>query len=106
MKIVKTQSKREDWDEVRSWNYKLTNLFPKMSVVYAELDGSHGEVKTKETERVYYILEGRGEFTFNNKTFEIAKEDVITVPPNTVYNYKPVGKKTLKVILYMELWDN
>ena len=106
MKIAKTQSKRQDWDKVRSWNYKLTNLSPKTSVVYAELDGPHGEVKTKDAERVYYILEGKGEFAFNNETIEVSKEDVVTVPPDTVYDYKPVGKETLKAILFMELWDN
>jgi mannose-6-phosphate isomerase-like protein (cupin superfamily) len=106
MKISKKQSIRQDWDKVRSWNYKLNHLSAKMSVVYAELDGIHGEVTTKEVERIYYILDGEGEFTFNGKTFKVDKEDVITVPPKTVYDYWPVGNKTLKVLLFMELWDN
>jgi len=106
MRIARTQAKRQDWDEVRSWNYKIANLSPKMSVVYAELDGVHGEVKTKDIERIYYILDGKGEFTFSNKTFKVSKGDVITVPPNTTYDYKPIGKKTLKILLFMELWDN
>lgn len=106
MKISKAQSKREDWDKVRSWNYKLTALSPKQSVVYAELDGVHGEVTTKEVERIYFILDGEGEFSFNDKTIKVIKDDVITVPPNTKYDYKPLGKTTLKVLLFMELWDN
>ena len=106
MKITKTKAKREDWDKVRSWNYKLTHFSPKMSVVYAELDGDHGEVKTKEAERIYYILEGKGEFTIDGSTTQVQRDDVITVPPNTTYDYKPTGDETLKVLLFMELWDN
>ena len=106
MKISKQQTIREDWDEVKSWNYKLVDLFPKKSVVYAELNGDHGEVKTKEVERVYFILDGEGEFTFNGKATEVKKDDVITVPPNTVYDYKPLRSTALKVLMLMELWDN
>lgn len=106
MKISKSQTKREDWGEVKSWNYKLIDSLPKKSVVYAELNGVHGEVKTKEVERVYYILNGVGEFIFNRKAIEVKKDDVITVPPNTAYNYKPLKGTTLKVLLFMELWDN
>jgi len=106
MKISKTQAVREDWDEVRSWNYKLTHLSPKTSVVYAELDGDHGEVKTKETERIYFILEGEGEFIVGGKTIKVQKDDVITVPPNTVFDYKPLNNAVLKILLFMELWDN
>lgn len=106
MKISKTQAIREDWDRVRSWNYKLTHLSPKMSVVYAKLDGDHGEVKTKDVERIYYILEGEGEFIIEGETTKVQKDDVITVPPNTVYDYKPSNKTMLKILLFMELWDN
>lgn len=77
-----------------------------MSVVYAELEGVHGEVKTNEVERVYYILDGEGEFSIDGKTVSVSKEDVITVPSNTIYDYKQSGDKLLKVLLFMELWDN
>jgi len=106
MKISKQQSIQEDWDEVRSWNYKISSTTPKQSVVYAELDGDHGEVSTNELERIYYILDGDGEFVYDGETIKVQKDDVITVPPNTVFNYHPTGGKTLKVILFMELWDN
>jgi len=74
MKISKNKAIKEDWDEVKSWNYKLPHLDPKMSVVYAELDGEHGLVHTNEIERVYYIIEGQGEFIFNKERInEICK---------------------------------
>ena len=106
MKISKAQTIREDWGEVKSWNYQLTQLSPKMSVVYAELNGKHGEVKTSQTERVYYILEGQGEFTVNGKIIRVKKDDVVTVPAYTNYDYTPLTGLTLKVLLFMELWKN
>ncbi len=106
MKISKSQAKKQDWDEVKSWNYKLSGISQQMSVVYAELEGVHGEVKTNEIERVYYILDGEGEFSINGQTVNVTKEDVITVPPNTIYDYRQGGNKPLKVLLFMELWDN
>jgi mannose-6-phosphate isomerase-like protein (cupin superfamily) len=106
MKISKKQSVREDWDQVKSWNYKLKHLKDYQSVVYAELDGDHGEVETKEVERVYFVLEGEGSFDIDGEIIEVEKGDVITVSPHTKYNYRPTRNKTLKILLFMELWAN
>ena len=106
MKITKDQAIRQDWDEVKSWNYKIGNVSPKMSVVYAELEGDHGEVVSKEFERIYYILEGVGEFVIDCQKVSVNKEDVITIPPNTTYDYRPLENSKMKVLLFMELWDN
>lgn len=106
MKISKEQSIRHDWENVKSWNYKLTDFSPKQSVVYAELEGDHGEVHTEGVERIYYILDGEGEFNIEGKVTTVGKEDVITVPPKTNYDYKPINGTILKVLLFMDLWDN
>ena len=107
MKIKKSETSREDWDQVRSWNYKLKDLRDKyQSVVYAELDGIHGEVKTKDVERVYFILSGEGEFKVGEEKIHVEAGDVLTIPASTAYDYWPTTEETLKVILFMELWDN
>jgi len=106
MKISKKQSIKENWDKVKSWNYKLKHLSKYQSVVYAELDGDHGEVETKEVERIYYVIEGDGFFEIGNEEIKVSQGDVVTVPPHTKYNYHPIGSKTLKVLLFMDLWDN
>lgn len=106
MKITKQQSTKQNWDKVRSWNYKITDTIVKQSVVYAELDGDHGEVQTLDSERIYYILSGKGEFEYGSKVVKVEKDDVVTIPPNTTYNYHPLGNETLKVLLFMELWNN
>ncbi|MFA5986873.1 MAG: AraC family ligand binding domain-containing protein [Parcubacteria group bacterium] len=107
MKIKKIEASRADWDHVRSWNYKLKDLKDNyQSVVYAELDGIHGEVATGSVERVYYILSGAGEFNIGGENVHVEAGDVLTVPPHTTYDYWPTNEETLKVILFMELWDN
>lgn len=106
MKITKKESIRENWDKVKSWNYKLDHLSPKMSVVYAELEDTHGKVSTKEIERIYYIINGQAEFIINNKKTLVKKGDVITIPPKTKYNYSPIGKEKLQVVMFMDIWEN
>lgn len=106
MKITQDQSTRQDWDQVKSWNYKLKHLLPYQSIVYAEIQNDHGEVRTNDLERIYYIIDGEGEFEYGEETISVAKGDVITIPPKTVYNYHSTKNSILKVILIMELWDN
>jgi len=48
MIISKSQSKRQDWDQTKSWNYKLKHLSPYQSIVYAEITNDHGEVNTND----------------------------------------------------------
>jgi len=106
MKITQQQSIRQDWDQTKSWNYKLKHLNPYQSIVYAEITNDHGEVHTNEIERIYYIVDGKGEFVINNKITSVQAGDVFTIPPKTVYNYHALPGQTLKVVLIMDLWDN
>ena len=104
MKISNNTSVREDWDDVKSWNYRLDSQ--NRSVVYAELAGVHGEVKSKDVERIYYIVSGKGEFYIDGKIVTVESGDVLTVPMQTRYNYWPIADSVLKVVLFMEIWKN
>lgn len=106
MKITSTQAIREDWDQTKSWNYKLKHLSPYQSIVYAEVTDDHGEVHTNDIERIYYIIDGAGEFVIGDEITKVEKGDVFTVPAHTIYNYHSLPDLTLKVLLIMELWDN
>ena len=104
MYIQHDDSKREDWDQVKSWNYKLPHL--EKSVVYAEIIGEHGEVSTKTSEWIYFIIEGSGEFTIDGIKTTVNSQDVITVPANTKYNYRSLTDTPLKVVMFIDIWDN
>jgi len=106
MKIAFKDAIRHDWDETKSWNYKLKHLSPYQSIVYAEITNDHGEVHTEDVERIYYIVDGEGEFVINGEITPVAKGDLFTIPPKTVYNYHSLPGQTLKVVLIMDLWDN
>lgn len=106
MQIEKINSIKKDWDKVKSFNYKLPHLNPPKSVVYAEIEGEHGEVTTRDSEWIYYIIEGSGIFTIAGKDFEVNSGDVVTIPANTSYNYKALGNGKLKVVMFIDLWDN
>lgn len=106
MYIPKEASKRQDWDKVKSWNYKLPHIQPKISVVYAEVVGEHGEVTTKDLEWIYYIIDGEGEFIINGQKQAVKKDDVITVPAHTPYNYFGSESNPLKVVMFIDLWEN
>lgn len=106
MKINKSSAAREDWNKTKSWNYKLPQMKDYQSVVYAEIQGDHGEVSSNNIERVYYIVDGEGEFEMGNEIITVTNGDVLTVSPKTTYNYHSINGTTLKVILFMELWDN
>lgn len=106
MKIEKENAIREDWDEVKSWNYKLPQLEPRMSVVYAELEGDHSLVHTEDLERIYFIIDGQGEFDIGQEKINVNAGDVVTIPPKTEYNYRPINDSKLKVVMFMDLWEN
>ena len=86
---------------VNAFDYVLPDL--DSSLVYAELSGEHGEIKTAKRSRIYYILEGEGQFVTNEDKIFVEKDDVIVVPPNTSYNYKAINS-ILKILLFMELF--
>lgn len=106
MKITKQDAVRHDWDKVKSWNYKLPQMDKYKSVVYAEIDGSHGKVFTNKLERIYYIVDGQGEFNINGNITKVIKGDIFTIQENTHYNYSSINNTVLKIVLFMELWDN
>jgi len=103
MKITKTQAPRFSWGKVWGLNYKFNK--DDVSVLYAKLEEPHGEVTTGDKSRYYYILAGTGEFIIGKEQTKIEPGDVIVVPPNTKYNYWPLGE-SLEVILFMEYWDS
>jgi len=105
VKISKQQAVNSDWEHVRTWNYKIKSSKENKSIVIAELEGEHGEVHTNENDRIYYILDGEGEFQINGENIKVSKEDLVIIPPNTNYNYWAIEGKILKVILFMELWE-
>ena len=84
--------------------YQLPNTDGGTTVAYAEFTNEHGERTIGKRSRIYYILEGKGEFLVNGEKFLVKKGDLVSIPPKGTYNLWPKSK-VLKVMLYMEFLD-
>lgn len=103
-KLTKDDAIRNDTDALKGWYYQLPEVDGGRSVIYAEVTGDHGQRIIKEKPRIYYIIEGEGEFTVNGEKTIAKTGDVIVIPPFATYGYictKPV----LKLLLVMDLID-
>lgn len=76
------------WKGLKGWAYNSKNDFPNASAAYFEVDDHHGKVKTNLSDRIYYVIEGKGEFIINDKIVPVEKTDVVIVPKKTPYDYR------------------
>jgi len=98
MKHTLNNAKKFEWPGLKGWAYNSQEDFANASAAYFEVTGSHGKVKSTKSDRVYFVVEGSGEFTINDEIIPVEKSDVIIVPKNTHYNYKATNG-TLKLYL-------
>lgn len=87
------------WEGLKGFIYSDKDDFPFASAIAFEVKGSHGKVKSLVSNRVYLILEGKGEFIIDGKVIPVEPTDVIIVPKNTAYDYRAVDGTTLKLFL-------
>ncbi|HXS15117.1 MAG TPA: cupin domain-containing protein [Candidatus Saccharimonadales bacterium] len=103
-KLAKANAIQHGREGVKGWYYQLPEINKGTTVAYAEFTDEHGERTIGERSRIYYILEGKGEFVVNGEKFSVEKGDLIPIPPLATYNLWPT-KGPLKVLLYMEFLD-
>ena len=96
MKFELKNAKKFGWNGIKGWEYNSKNDFKNASVAYFEVDGSHGKIRNKSNDRIYYVLEGEGEFIINEKIIFAKKSDVIIIPKNNSYDYR--GKMKLFLV--------
>lgn len=48
----------------------------------------HGRAKNLKSDRIYFVIEGTGEFIISEETIPVKETDVVIVPKNTEYDYK------------------
>ncbi len=96
-----TLSKAEgiSWDGWRGLAYNSKEDFSRISALYIEVTKRHGLSKTTISDRVYYILKGKGEFIVKDDKYEVSETDVIIIPKNTPYDYESKGKDALKMFM-------
>lgn len=75
------------WDGLEGYAYNSKEDFKGASTAVFNVTKRHGRVKSLVSDRIYYVFEGEGEFTIENKKISVTKTDVIIVPKNTEYDY-------------------
>lgn len=76
------------WDGLKAWAYNSKDDFSNASAAYFEVIGKHGMVKTTVSDRIYLVLDGKGEFIIDGEVVSVEKTDVVIVPKNTPYDYQ------------------
>ncbi|MFH1398912.1 MAG: cupin domain-containing protein [Candidatus Woesearchaeota archaeon] len=96
MKFKLKDAYKFGWDGLKGWAYNSKEDFENASAAYFEVNGSHGKVKSTNSDRIYLVLEGSGKYIIDGKIVEVEKDDVIIVPKNTTYDY--TGKMKLFLV--------
>ncbi len=96
MRFRLKDAQKFEWEGLKGYAYNSKKEFRNASAAYFDVKTQHGRVKNRISDRVYYVLEGKGRFIINNKSFPVSKTDVVIVPKNTPYNY--VGKMKLFLV--------
>ncbi len=98
MKYLLKNARQFGWEGLKGWAYNSKEDFESASAAVFEVTGSHGKVKTTRSDRVYFVIEGTGEFVINDEVMPVEQHDVVIVPKNTPYNYRATNG-TLKLFL-------
>jgi len=99
MKFSLRKQNKVGWKGWNAWPYSKNTDFANASALYIEVTTHHGKVKSKKSDRVYYVIEGEGRFIINNEEFPVQKNDVLIVPKNTPYDYYAKKRTTLRLFL-------
>jgi hypothetical protein len=69
---------------------------PQLDIHFVDVAQGHDTYMiSKCVTRIYYVLEGEGSFTIENKTYRVRPRVLIEVPPNLEYSYSG----TMKLLL-------
>lgn len=81
---------------LNGYNYNLES--EGISITIEDCFKGHDKYHTNVySSKIYYVLEGIGEFKIANKRYQVKKDDCIEIPPNTEFVF--AGKMKLLLIM-------
>lgn len=81
---------------LKGYNYSFG--LEEISVSVEDCFKGHDKYHTnKYSTKLYYVVDGSGKFSINGDIFEVTKEDLIVIPPNTEFVF--AGKMRLLLIM-------
>ena len=87
--------------EIRPLVDRTTSAIQKCSLAEETLPVGASVTKHfhKQTEEIYYLLEGAGEMTVGDETRLVQAGDAVFIPVNHVHTLKNTGDKPIKLLL-------
>ncbi|MEK6964304.1 MAG: cupin domain-containing protein [Nanoarchaeota archaeon] len=105
MKFSLKTARSFGWEGLKGWAYNSKEDFENASAAYFEVTKGHGKVKTRKSDRVYYVVDGHGEFIIDGKIVQVEKTDVVIVPKNTPYDYKALSGAMKLFLVHCPAYD-
>lgn len=88
------------WGDLKGKAYSSKDDFANASAACFEVGSNgHGRVKSEVSDRVYYVIDGKGRFVIDDKIVPVTATDVVIVPKNTPYDYRADKGVTMKLFL-------
>ncbi len=88
---VKRERKNDECD-MQAWYFQTENN----TYAFAIQKGIHGIKADIPTERIYYVVAGKANFTINGKDYLVNKGSVIKIPKHATYNFCSIGKSPVE----------
>ncbi len=92
MKFTLRNGQSFDFGACKGIAYNTAEQYPAASCAVVTIDGRHGKVKSG-FDKIFFIIEGKGEFTLANTIFDVQQSDIVMVPANVPHDLK--GKMKL-----------
>jgi len=96
MKFMKYNARKFSWKGINGWAYSSKEDFSKMSCAYIVVTGRHGKIKNTKSDRLYFVIEGGGQFIIKDEPEKVREGDVVIIPKNTPFDY--IGKMKLLLV--------
>jgi mannose-6-phosphate isomerase-like protein (cupin superfamily) len=106
MKFEIHENNKFSWDGLTGYPYNTKEQFPAASAAFFKVVGSHGRVKSTQSDRVYFVVSGKGEFLIADEKFYVTSKDVIIVPKNTAYDYRAVDGDLELFLVHTPAYDS
>ena|SRR3989338_892476 len=81
--IVREPKTKKKVGPMQITEYKINEKF---SAALIKINGDHGAIKCIAEDRIYFVIEGSGDFIIDNKTIRVKENDLVFIPMNTPYN--------------------
>lgn len=98
VEYIKNLSKEPSFKQqgLHGYNYELE--CKGISLTVEDCFKGHDRYHTNSySSKIYYVLDGKGKFKLNGKIYDVKKDDLIEIPPNTKFVF--AGKMKLLLIM-------